>query len=88
MTWSANGAQLHKYEIDLLLNNSNVDTLLLLKTHLIEGSKIIYFKNYHCYQGHHPSGCVRKGPSIIIKVAFAITYGCPGYFCCSRWVKI
>lgn len=73
MTWNANGAQLRKHEIYLLLNNNKVDILLFLETPLIERSKI-YYKNYHCYQAHHPSGRARKGTAIIIlSVAFAIT---------------
>ncbi len=66
MTWNANGVQLHKHEIELLLKNNEVDVLLLSETHLIEGSRI-YFKNYHCYQAHYPSGRARGGAAVIIK---------------------
>ena len=65
MTWNANGIQLHKHEIELLLKNDEVYVLLLSETHLIEGSRI-YLENYHCYHAHHPSGCARGGAAVII----------------------
>lgn len=52
LRWNANGIQLHKNEIELLLVTQNINILLVSETHLINNSKI-FFKNYSCYQANH-----------------------------------
>lgn len=66
ITWNSNDVQLHTHKIEQLLKNNELDVLLLSEMHLTEGSGM-YFKNYHCYQAHHPLGRARGVAAVIIK---------------------
>jgi hypothetical protein len=64
--WNSNGLTGHKYELELFLNNSKIDILLVAETHFTDRS-VFKIPHYAIYHSNHPDGTAHGGTAILIR---------------------